>query len=199
MNIGAIRNLLLKHPGILLEPPEILLIAKGLMEFHPCNFLVFGMGNDTSLWMDINSGGRTAFIEDNAEWYSKVMELCPGAESYLVAYNTRISEWEQLLDNHDRLAINLPPEITSVQWDVILVDGPSGDYPNYTRRHGVEPPGRMSSIYMSSHLVKTKGYVFVHDCNRLVERVYSDRYLFDSNLIEQTRTERQLRKYKIKR
>ncbi len=198
MNINTIRNLMMQYPGIILEPPELLLIAKGILEFKECNFLVFGMGNDTPLWLDINSKGRTAFLEDSKEWMQKIMEVCPEAESYLVTYNTKLSEWEQLIDDHSRLVIDLPSKITNIKWDVVLVDGPSGDYPSYKKQYGVEPPGRMSSIYMSSLLVKKNGYVFVHDCNRIIERVYSDRYLYDVNLIQQTRTKAQLRKYKIR-
>ena len=198
MNINTIRNLMMQYPGIILEPPELLLIAKEILEFKECNFLVFGMGNDTPLWLDINSKGRTAFLEDSKEWMQNIMEVCPEAESYLVTYNTKLSEWEQLIDDHSRLVIDLPSKITNIKWDVVLVDGPSGDYPSYKKQYGIEPPGRMSSIYMSSLLVKKNGYVFVHDCNRIIERVYSDRYLYDVNLIQQTRTKAQLRKYKIR-
>jgi hypothetical protein len=197
MNVSTIRNLILQYPGIILEPQEILLIAKGIEEFSYCNLLVFGMGNDTPLWMEINSKGRTAFLEDSNDWRQKVIGSCPNAESYLVTYNTKISEWESLVDEYQRLAIDLPVQITDTKWDVILVDGPSGDYPNYKKLHGFEPPGRMSSIYMSARLIKQGGYIFVHDCNRIIERVYADRYLYDINLIEQTRTKSQLRKYRI--
>jgi len=197
MNLSALRNLKLQHPGILLDDREILLIANAIGEFPQCNLLVFGMGNDSQLWLDINARGRTAFLEDNREWFNRVMETCPAAEACLVSYNTILSQWEEIMDDESRLAMDLPPRINGTRWDVILVDGPSGDLPSYRKRHGVEPPGRMCSIYMSSRLVNKNGYVFVHDCNRIVERVYADRYLYDINLIEQTRTVTQLRKYRI--
>ncbi len=197
MNLSALRNLKLQHPGILLDDREILLIANAIGEFPRCNLLVFGMGNDSQLWMDINARGRTAFLEDNRDWYNRVMETCPAAEACLVTYNTVLSQWEEIMDDESRLAMELPSRINGTRWDVILVDGPSGDLPGYRKRYGVEPPGRMCSIYMSSRLVNKNGYVFVHDCNRIVERVYADRYLFDVNLVEQTRTVTQLRKYRI--
>ena len=34
----------------------------------PCNFLVFGLGEDASVWDDINVGGRTVFLEDDVDW-----------------------------------------------------------------------------------------------------------------------------------
>ncbi|HOT45913.1 MAG TPA: hypothetical protein PLM53_15355 [Spirochaetota bacterium] len=198
MDISAIRDLKLKYPGIILEDREILLIAKSIREFPRCSLLVFGMGNDTPLWLEINAQGRTAFLENSKEWHRKVRESCPTAESYLVTYTTKLSEWEQLIDDYSRLTVDLPPQVTDTKWDVILVDGPSGDLASYRRHYGEEPPGRMSSIYMSSLLIKNGGYVFVHDCNRIIERQYSDRYLFDVNLVEQTRTKAQLRKYRIR-
>ena len=159
MNISTIRNLLLQYPGIILKPGEILLIARSILELPQCNLLVFGVGNDTPLWIEINSKGRTVFLENSSEWLQKIMESCPAAESYLVTYNTKLSEWEQLIDDNARLAIDLPPQITSTQWDVILVDGPSGDLASYKKQYGIEPPGRMSSIYMSSLLIRKGGYV----------------------------------------
>lgn len=197
MNSSQIRLIQDKYPGIQLETREILLVAKTIAEFPACNFLVFGMGNDTPLWMELNKGGRTVFLEDSREWYDTIISEYPGVEGYLVSYATKISEWESLLDDSDRLSIALPEQIASTGWDIILVDGPSGDVPSFSKRHGTEPPGRMSSIYMSSKLVKNNGYVFVHDCHRIVERVYADRFLFDKNLVAQTSTGRKLRKYKI--
>ena len=59
---------------------------------------------------------------------------------------------------------------------MIVVDGPAGhdDHEKYTGR---EAPGRMKSIYMASRMVAPGGAVFVHDCDRLVEQQYANRYL----------------------
>lgn len=44
--------------------------------------------------------------------------------------------------------------------------------------------GRMKSIFMASWLAQQhkKTDVFVHDCNRIVEATYSDKYLRPANL-----------------
>jgi len=57
-----------------------------------------------------------------------------------------------------------------------VVDGPAG-YDNCEEYTGREAPGRMKSIYMASKLVAQGGAVFVHDCERLAEQQYAERYL----------------------
>ena len=45
--------------------------------------------------------------------------------AFLVTYTTRLPDWEQLLEQPDRLEIDLPDEISGQAWDVILVDAPA--------------------------------------------------------------------------
>jgi 23S rRNA G2069 N7-methylase RlmK/C1962 C5-methylase RlmI len=66
--------------------------------------------------------------------------------------------------------------VSSRRWDVIVIDGPAG-HDNHEKYTGREAPGRMKSIYMASKLVAPGGFVFVHDCDRLVEQQYAARYL----------------------
>ncbi len=56
----------------------------------------------------------------------------------------------------------------------------------------------MQSIYSAALLARESGDtdVFVHDCDRRVERVYSNKYLGDSDLVEQVDT---LRHYRVTR
>ena len=56
-------------------------------------------------------------------------------------------------------------------------------------------PGRMSSIYMASKMIEKGGYVFVHDCEREVERAYVDRFLKEENLISEVWGRASLRLY----
>ena len=78
------------------------------------------------------------------------------------------------------LELPLPGDVLEKKWDIILVDAPGG--------WNDETPGRMQSIYMSSKLIKTKGEIFVHDCEREIEDIYCNKYLKVENLIQEIKT-----------
>ena len=171
-----IESLLSKTPGVQLQPAEVLPIVRAIRSRPSCSLLVFGCGNDSRLWEDVNSGGTTAFIEDDPAWAENTQTRLKGARVYRSEYGTRLSEWVSLLNGGDNLKLDLPEEVTSRLWDVIVVDGPAG-HDNHEKYTGQEAPGRMKSIYMASRLVAPGGAVFVHDCDRLVEQQYANRYL----------------------
>ncbi|XWS47803.1 hypothetical protein CRYUN_Cryun13aG0016700 [Craigia yunnanensis] len=72
---------------------------------------------------------------------------------------------------------NLPEEVYQLKWDVVVVDGPIGDAP--------EAPGRMSTIYTASMLVRTGKTtdVVVHDVHRTIEKWFSWEFLCEENLV----------------
>ena len=72
-------------------------------------------------------------------------------------YGTKKSEWISLLHSADKLELDLPEEVTSRRWDVIVVDGPAG-HDNHEKFTGNEAPGRMKSIYAASKLVARVGW-----------------------------------------
>ena len=84
--------------------------------------------------------------------------------------------------------MKLPKEIAQNKWDIIFVDAPEG--------WSDEKPGRMKSIYTAAKLASLSKdcIVFVHDCDRKVEDVYSNRFLKEENLIL---TQDRLRYYHI--
>lgn len=156
----------------------------------PCNLLVFGVGKDSHIWHAINEGGRTAFVEHEAEWIAKTREQVPGIEIHQVVYGTKRSQWKRLLERRDVLFMeDLSNDILSTHWDVIFVDSPQG---GHARR-----PGRMKSIYTASVLARRSSNVDVllHDCDREVEQVYGDRYFGPHLLVKQIRT---LRHYRVR-
>jgi Polysaccharide biosynthesis len=173
--------------GIQMHAHELLLIARAIRP--PVNFLVFGIGNDSPFWFDLNRRGRTVFIEDQAEWFDKIQRENPSLEAYLVDYGTKLEQGMELIDHPERLAMDLPPDLRKTAWDVILVDGPAG--------YDAGTPGRMKSIYEASRLIKPGGRIFVHDQERDIEREYCDRYLSKTNVVAEVTGRALLRHYVV--
>lgn len=190
-----VRRLQKKYPGIQLMPSEIVPIAQAIQNHRNCKFLAFGLGNDSPAWAELNQNGRTVFLEDNADWHCKVSEKYTHLETYLVNYKTQIDQWKKLLTSSDELRIELPEQVSSESWDVILVDGPCGARDWHLGEFGTLPPGRMASIFLSSQLCTDEGDVFVHDCEREVEDAYTKQFLSDRQLVKEVRGRALLRHY----
>jgi hypothetical protein len=155
--------------GIILEVEEMRAIAKEILAKPRTSLLVFGCGNDSAFWEKVNRGGTVAFLEDDPRWAAETQKKLGTAAVHVVDYGTKRRQWRELLDDPSRLTMELPREIETTRWDVILVDGPAG--------FDDERPGRMKSIYAASRLVAPGGRVFVHDCERQVEDEFASRYL----------------------
>jgi glucuronoxylan 4-O-methyltransferase len=155
--------------GIQLSAAELRVIARVLKRRVPCRLLVFGCGNDAAFWLRVNARGRTEFIEDDAAWAQECMRRNPGMVVHLVSYDSQRSQWRALLHGPaEDLAMTLPESIAATRWDAILVDAPAG-WSDAT-------PGRMKSIFTACRLAAAGADVFVHDCDREVERAFCDRF-----------------------
>jgi uncharacterized protein (TIGR01627 family) len=159
---------------IQLSVDELGLAITAIAQKRPCRLLVFGLGNDTPLWMRVNRGGTTVFIEDDEAWFRRVLARHRRAKAHLVSYRTQRAEWRGLLASTERLSMTLPDEVERARWDVILVDAPAG--------YEDSSPGRMMSIALARRLASDGADIFVHDCDRLVEQEYCDRLLKPENL-----------------
>ena len=133
----------------------------------PSNILVFGVGHDSSYWIKLNSGGATWFLEDNFKWADRVRKRIPDIQMKMVTYSTRRRQWRRIMDQPEKLCMNLPDILPELYWDVIFIDAPMG-------ANG-RTPGRMQSIYSASKL--NYRHILVHDCNRTVERKYFKKFI----------------------
>lgn len=187
MTEAAIRSLVESNPGQA-TVEEYLLVYRVLAARAPCRLLVFGVGRDSQLWLDTNRGGTTVFLEDVREWAAFARKATPGIVVHDVSYGwTRRFMWRWLRGSPERLMMHdLPADVASTPWDVILVDAPRG-----TRWSA---PGRMKSVYTASVLGEKAGAdVFVHDCHRRVERESADQFLTPARFVAQAGSMRHYR------
>ena len=144
----------------------------------PCNLLVFGLGDDSFLWDKLNHGGKTVFLEDDKEWIENFKNsnllITP------VEYTTFVGDHEKIKFDSSQLEMNLPDEITSKKWDMIIVDAPLGHGPPGRPYKG---PGRMQSIYTAHKLLKDGGICVIDDMKRLVEQKYGIHYFGYENIL----------------
>jgi len=166
-------------PGVILNRSEIQCITRAVRAHGPCNLLVFGVGNDSGYW-DATNGrrgtrGHTLFVEDNPAWAQWAVRRWPHLNVARVAYGTIRSQWREYLAHPSaRRALDVPAVLRERPWDVVLVDAPEG--------WGDETPGRMQSIDMAARVAAPGADVFVHDCDREVERACVDAFLGTTDL-----------------
>ncbi|KAM7266284.1 hypothetical protein ACFE04_004181 [Oxalis oulophora] len=178
---------------------EISISLRILEKKSPCNFLVFGLGHDSLMWTSLNHGGRTVFLEEDKTWIAQIKEIIPTLECYHVEYNTILTEADKLYDigtskedcksvtdprfSSCPLALkeNIPSEVYDVEWDLIMIDAPTGYHD--------KAPGRMRAIYTAGLMARNRENgetdVFVHDVDRVVEDRFSKGFLCEGYLVEQ--------------
>ncbi|XP_051132702.1 glucuronoxylan 4-O-methyltransferase 1-like [Andrographis paniculata] len=178
---------------------EISVTSKVLDKKSPCNFLVFGLGHDSLMWHSLNHGGRTLFLEEDEAWIEQIKRRFPMLESRHVSYDTKVSQANALIESgkspecvaisdlrHSICALalkGLPRDVYETQWDLIMVDAPTGYYE--------EAPGRMAAIYTAGMIARNRDggggetHVFVHDVNREVEDKFSREFLCEGYMKKQ--------------
>lgn len=176
---------------------EVSVSLRVLEKKSPCNFLVFGLGHDSLMWAGLNHGGRTVFLEEDKAWIEQISGQIPSLEAYHVVYDTKVTDADKLMEigmtgqckaigdpRHSKCQLALkgfPNEIYDVEWDLIMVDAPTGYHDG--------APGRMSAIYTAGLMARNREVgntnVFVHDVNRVVEDKFSKAFLCEGYLVEQ--------------
>ncbi|XAR63490.1 Glucuronoxylan 4-O-methyltransferase [Bertholletia excelsa] len=178
---------------------EISVTLRVLEKKSPCNFLVFGLGHDSLMWASLNHGGRTVFLEEDAYWIRDIARQLPAMESHHVAYNTKLPDADRLLsvglrDEGCRVVTDpriskcelvikgLKKEVYETEWDLIMVDAPTGWHDG--------APGRMGAVYTAGLMARNRSpnretRVFVHDVDRAVEDKFSKAFLCEGYLVEE--------------
>jgi glucuronoxylan 4-O-methyltransferase len=177
---------------------EISVSAKILQKKSPCNFLVFGLGHDSLMWTSLNYGGRTVFLEEDKSWIEQIQTKFPSLESHHVVYDTKVHQSDELMrsgmEQEDCKKVSdprfskcelahkgFPSEIYDIEWDVIMVDAPTGYFEG--------APGIMTAIYTAGLIARNRENgdtdVFVHDVDRKVEDKFSKAFLCEGYLVEQ--------------
>ncbi|KAI5655916.1 hypothetical protein M9H77_24709 [Catharanthus roseus] len=176
---------------------EISVSLRVLEKKSPCNFLVFGLGHDSLMWTALNHGGRTVFLEEDKSWIEEIKRQMPSLESYHVVYDTKVTQSDELMEIGSREECKVvedprfskcqlslkgfPNEIYDIEWDLIMVDAPTGWHEN--------APGRMTAIYTAGLMARNRENgetdVFVHDVDRQIEDKFSKAFLCEGYLMEQ--------------
>lgn len=163
----------------------------------------------------LNVGGFTLFLEDNDDKIkTATMISMNNSQVHKVEYQTRAEDAYKLLKDarkHPQLCsplasirtnrssrrrsgrcklantllARLSHGVYETDWDVVVVDGPSG--------HQAESPGRMATIYAAAVLArklrttsdekKQAVDVAVHDVDRMIEKWFSWEFLCANNLV----------------
>lgn len=151
------------------------------------NVLIFGCGKDTAIWFAANCRARgmsrTLVLENDVGWRSHVLaqfpDLAPSIELFN-GYRSTLETANEYFKNPDPEGFHsrLPSSVSSVCWDVILVDAPMGFNP--------EHPGRHEAIsWVAHHVIRCfkenrqerDVFVFVHDAQREVEKQAVETFL----------------------
>lgn len=137
------------------------------------------------------------FLEEDRSWIQQIQKQVPSLESYHVVYNTKVTQADELLRissgeeckavgdprfSKCQLALKgFPNEVYDIEWDVIMVDAPTGYFDG--------APGRMSAIYTAGMMARNRESgetdVFVHDVDRVVEDRFSKALLCEGYMMEE--------------
>ncbi|GAB2283812.1 hypothetical protein Dimus_018299 [Dionaea muscipula] len=175
-------------------------VLRSLYGGRGCNFLVFGLGHDSLMWSAFNPNGLTMFLEEDPHWVQAVLTRAPSLRVHAVNYESHLYDAKNLMAHYKvepsclppylhlrgntkcRLILSeLPDEVYSKEWDLIMIDGPKGYFP--------EAPGRMATIFTAAVMAKFRTqpgvtHVMLHDVNRRVEKVYAERFLCKKYLVK---------------
>lgn len=147
---------------------EYVEITHAINQRSPCNVLIYGLGNDSELYMKMNPKGINIFIETDIEWIKKASKKIPVDNIIHHVFQTSV---EKSLQNKCTSPYIFSNYLHLHDWDVIIVDAPKGWCNDMAGR---EIPIRESSSILKK--TNSKVDVFVHDVDRPLEKMACDKY-----------------------
>jgi hypothetical protein len=160
---------------MILSRRKIERIAAGLGD---ANFLVFGCGMDTTMWIEKNTNGTSLFLEDLDAWMPSGLD-----QAVKIEYRLKSTDYRRIYDDHvsrgDNSMLENPikERLRRTEWHQILVDGPQGWVAKDTH-------GRMESLYLASQLCGPGTLVFVDDFEREIESLYGGHFFEVLEMVE---------------
>ena len=153
---------------IQIHPSHIIEVLKAVHQHKEPKILIWGVGHDSRMWCEAGQG-KTIFIEDSKFWADRTATEI-SCRIAMVQYQTKRKDWKKLLQEPNKLVLELPDDIKNKKFDIIVVDAPAG--------YNGKVPGRMKSIYMSAEkLSHSKSNIYVDDYKRVVEKTYAEKFL----------------------
>lgn len=155
---------------------ELETIAIEIARLAPCNVLVYGVGNDSLLYLTANRGGKTVFVEHDEDWIHRMHQNVQ-QNTLHVQYFTTV---ESSLNSYESSVESTG--VTKYKWDVIVIDGPTG--------YNSACPGRHVPICEAALVASKQEHIsiFVHDCDRQLEILLCDAHLKNISYKQYDRT-----------
>jgi hypothetical protein len=155
-------------PRCQISPSQVEIVASCLRARAPgARMLVFGLGNDTPMWLRLNADGETLFVEHDRSFIDRARVTTPAASVIAYDFGAHTTVMGSFSMSADALeSVPMPPEIADGSWDVILVDGPTG--------YRMGDPGRALPLLWTSRVMSRRTHIFVDDYNRPLERHFAD-------------------------
>lgn len=173
---------------------DLAVIINILRKLAPCKFLEIGAGLSTPVLYSYNPNGLNISLEDSHDWIIKVRESLPGGNGIILSYDNvsvenkhrQRTNWKakiKKLAGYSEKELRVPyymlqkrvliPDwLWTIQFDVILIDGPLG-----------EGPGRSGTSLLAAKLAHPTSVIFADDSvNRPYEMdkiiaFFPDRYI----------------------
>ena len=167
--MSSLSNLFRRHYSseIQLSAFQAQVIASAIATRSPgCRLLVFGVGNDSGLWLALNESGVNVFLETSDAWARVIAARYPGMTIQPMPTFGLTVETSAALTAADLAKYPPPESLRSSAWDVIVVDAPPGYSPG--------DPGRAVAVSWAASLAHRGTHVFVDDYDRPLEQRLAD-------------------------